>query len=509
VRLAEILSRIEPLEVAGTDAVEIRSVESDSRRVGEGALFAAIPGFEVDGATFIDSAIERGAVAILSEQPVEERDGVTFVRVADARRAVALAASTFFGRAAETLQLIGVTGTSGKTTTTKMIEAILDATGEPVGLIGTIEYRAGAEREVSDMTTPDAVTLQKWFAKMAEAGVSRAVMEVSSHALALKRTVDVPFAAAVFTNLSRDHFDFHSDFDDYFAAKKILFDQIDRTKKTAIVNLDDPWGRELIAELGDAVITFGRESEADIHPVAAFRIDIEGLHGMVQTPWGKVAIASPLIGMPNLYNWMAAIGASLSVGVPIAAAEGGARAVRSIEGRFERVGESDAPAVLVDYAHKPDALEKLLRAVRELAPQRRVHLVFGCGGNRDQGKRPLMGAVAAALADRTILTSDNPRREDPEKIIDEIEKGYVEKKGERPERIEDRREAIRSAVAGAGPDGVVVIAGKGHEDYQASGDRIIHFDDREEAAAAIREVLQQTGSTDENLTGKIDEKDLR
>lgn len=505
-RLAEILRQIEPLEVAGTDAVEIRSVESDSRRVGEGALFAAIPGFEVDGATFIDSAIERGAVAILSERPVEEREGVTFIRVEDARRAVALAASTFFGRPAEKLRLIGVTGTSGKTTTTKMIEAILDATGEPVGLIGTIEYRAGAEREVSDMTTPDAVTLQKWFAKMAEAGVTRAVMEVSSHALALKRTVDVPFAAAVFTNLSRDHFDFHSDFDDYFAAKKILFDQIDRTRKTAVVNADDPWGRELISELGDAAITFGREPGAEIHPSSTFRIDIEGLHGTVHTPWGDVEIESPLIGMPNLYNWMAAIGSCLALGVSTSSAEQGARSVRSVEGRFERVGASDAPAVLVDYAHKPDALEKLLRAVRELAPNRPVHLVFGCGGNRDQGKRGLMGAVAAEFADRTILTSDNPRREDPEKIIDEIERGYLEKSETRPERVEDRREAIRRAIAEAAPEAVVVIAGKGHEDYQVSGDRIIHFDDREEAAAVLREVSRQT---QENTTGKIDEKDLR
>lgn len=484
--LSEVIANVEVLEISGTETVEIRSVVSDSRRVRDGALFVAVPGFEVDGAQFIDQAVERGAVAVITETSGAERDGLTVVRVGDARRALAMAASSFYGRPASKLSLIGVTGTSGKTTTTKMIESILDQTGQPVGLIGTIEYRAGDEREVADRTTPDATVLQEWFSKMVEAGVSRAVMEVSSHALALKRVADVHFAAAVFTNLSRDHFDFHNDFEDYFSAKRILFDQIDRSSKTAIVNRDDEWGRRLIDELGEAVVTFGME-DADIHPAEGFEANIHGLRGVLNTPWGQVTMESPLLGTPNLYNWMGAIGATLTLGVSIQDVEAGVRAITSIAGRFERVGEGDSPAVVVDYAHKPDALEKLLRGIRQMSPDRRITVVFGCGGNRDKGKRPLMGEVAAELSDHTILTSDNPRTEDPERIIDEIEEGFRKIRDGGYERIADRREAIRTAISAAAEGEIVIIAGKGHEDYQVIGDRIERFDDREEAFAALAE----------------------
>lgn len=481
--LSEILARVDVLAVEGTDAIEIRSVQSDSRRVREGALFVAVPGFQTDGALFIDQAIERGAVAILTERISERREGVTMVEVDDARKALALAASTFHGRPASKLELVGVTGTSGKTTTTKMIEAILDATGDPVGLIGTIEYRAGKTRQVADRTTPDAAVLQEWFAEMVEAGVRRAVMEVSSHALALKRTADVRFAAAVFTNLSRDHFDFHETFEDYFAAKKTLFDQIDLSRRSAIVNRDDEWGRKLIAELGESVVTFGM-NDAEIRPAEGFEVDIDGLRGAILTPWGRVELRSPLLGTPNLYNWMGAIGAALAIGIPIEEVESGIRALRSIPGRFERVGE-ERPAVLVDYAHKPDALEKLLQAVGQMSPEQKIVLVFGCGGNRDRGKRPLMGAVAARLADRTIMTSDNPRKEDPDAILDEIESGYREVREDGYERITNRREAIVAAISSATDQEIVLIAGKGHEDYQVIGDSIERFDDREEALSAI------------------------
>ena len=484
-KLREIIANVDVREVSGDDGIEIQSVESDSRRVRTGSLFVAVPGFEVDGAEFIDQAVERGARAIITEREGLNRDDVTVIRVPNARRALAMAASSCFGRPASKLSLIGVTGTSGKTTTTKMIESILDQTGEPVGLIGTIEYRAGDDVEVADRTTPDATVLQEWFAKMVSAGVHRAVMEVSSHALALDRTADVPFAAAVFTNLSRDHFDFHKDFEDYFSAKKILFDQIDRTKKTAVVNQDDEWGRRLISELGDAVVTFGMEA-ADIRPGPGFEASIDGLHGTILTPWGEITMQSPLLGMPNLYNWLGAIGAALVTGVSIDHVEAGIRALLSIPGRFERVGETDAPAVIVDYAHKPDALEKLLRGIRQMTPDRKVVLVFGCGGNRDQGKRPLMGEVAANLADYTILTSDNPRREDPESILDEIEQGFLTVRKDGYERIVERRKAIDAAISAAGPDEIVIVAGKGHEDYQVIGDRIERLDDREESLAALR-----------------------
>jgi UDP-N-acetylmuramoyl-L-alanyl-D-glutamate--2,6-diaminopimelate ligase len=457
---------------------EITSVTADSRMVVPGALFAAIPGFKTDGAKFIDAAIRKGAAAIVGESSAAS------VQVDDARAALSLIAANFYGRPADKLTLAGVTGTSGKTTTTKMIESIFDAAGNPVGLIGTIEYRAGDERLMADRTTPDAVVLQQWFAKMVDAGVRNAVMEVSSHALALKRTYGIHFAAAVFTNLSQDHFDFHKDFEDYFAAKRILFDQIDRTRKTAIVNIDDEYGRRLANELGDCVVTFGRGANADIHSIEPFEISVCGLNGRVATPVGEVRIESRLLGAPNLYNWLGAIGAAQSVGIDVATIEAGIRNLAAVRGRFEYVEADGGPTVIVDYAHKPDALEKLLQAVRDLAKGRRVVLIVGCGGDRDQGKRPKMGAIAARLADYTVLTSDNPRGEKPEAILDDIEAGM--RGSTNYARITDRREAISRTIAEASDDDVIVIAGKGHEPYQVIGDQVIHFDDREEAERELK-----------------------
>lgn len=482
-KLKDVLDGVPVRAKRGDESVEIESITSDSRTVTPGTLFVGIPGFRVDGARFVESAIEKAATAVVSERPVTDR--VPSVQVDDARAALSLIAANFYGHPAEKLSLIGVTGTSGKTTTTKMIESILGATDEPVGLIGTIEYRAGDTRELADRTTPDAILLQSWFARMVEAGVKRAVMEVSSHALALKRTYDVPFAAAVFTNLSRDHFDFHKDFEDYFAAKRILFDQIDRSRKTAIVNIDDEYGRRLAKELGAAVVSFGAKENADVHPSRDFSITIDGLRGKVVTPQGEVKLESPLIGMPNLYNWLAAIGAALAVGVEIPTIESGIRALAAVRGRFERV-PSDRTTVLIDYAHKPDALEKLLNAVRELSPDRRILLVFGCGGDRDQGKRPAMGEIAGRLADFTIVTSDNPRSEMPEQIISQILEGLRKVDSAQYLSIADRRAAIERAVSIADQQSVVVVAGKGHENYQVVGDQILHFDDREEVELALR-----------------------
>jgi UDP-N-acetylmuramoyl-L-alanyl-D-glutamate--2,6-diaminopimelate ligase len=486
-RLAELLRDVPVLASTGDTGVDITAVVADSRVVKPGAVFVAIAGFQTDGAKFIDAAIAKGASAVVAESG--PRDGVTFVEVADARAALAQLAANFYGRPADKLSIVGVTGTSGKTTTTKMLESIFDApvdgTSEAVGLIGTIEYRAGNERLVADRTTPDAVVLQEWFAKMVDAGVRHAVMEVSSHALALKRTYGVHFAAAVFTNLSRDHFDFHKDFEDYFAAKKILFDQIDRTKPTAVVNADDEYGARLAGELGSAAMTFGRGANADIRPADGFEISVRGLRGIVHTPQGDLRLDSNLLGAPNLSNWLAAIGAALVVGIPAARIEAGIRNLDSVRGRFERVRVEDGgPTVIVDYAHKPDALEKLLHAVRDLAGGKRVSILIGCGGDRDKGKRPQMGEIASRLADRVILTSDNPRSEKPEAILDDIERGIAG--ATNYERIADRGEAIARAVGGATGDDVIVIAGKGHETYQVVGDRVVHFDDREEAELALR-----------------------
>lgn len=489
-KLTELLRDVPVREIRGDTDVDITAVTPDSRLVTRGSLFVAIPGIAKDGTAFIPQAIERGAAAIAAEQHRWTETGrSTAVEVEDARGALALIAANFYGRPADKLSLVGVTGTSGKTTTTRMIESIFDASGDPVGLIGTIEYRAGDERLVADRTTPDAVVLQEWFAKMVEAGVKHAVMEVSSHALALKRTLGVRFAAAVFTNLSREHFDFHKDFDDYFAAKRILFDQIDRTRQTAVVNIDDEYGRRLANELGASAMTFGRSMEADVHPAEDFVPTVEGLHGVVITPRGAVHVESNLIGLPNLYNWLGAIGAALAVGIPTPEIEAGIRNLRSVRGRFERVGAESGPTVIVDYAHKPDALEKLLHAVRDIGGDRPLWLLFGCGGDRDRGKRPEMGAIAARLADEVIVTSDNPRSESPQAIIDDITKGMA---GSRYRTFVDRREAIARAIREASDDAIVVIAGKGHETYQVSGDQVMHFDDREEAEFALKKRYEKS-----------------
>ncbi len=489
-KLEALLAGVDVLSVSGDTSAEVTAVSADSRQCASGTLFVAVPGFVHDGAKFVRDAIERGASVIVTEGGAP--NGVTHVQVGDARTALSLIAANFYGRPATKLSLIGVTGTSGKTTTTKMIESIIEATGMPPGLVGTIEYRAGNIRELADRTTPDAVVLQKWLAKMVSEGVRYAVMEVSSHALALRRTHGLLFAAAAFTNLSRDHFDFHRDFEDYFSAKKMLFDQIDRSRRVAVINIDDPWGQRLAAELGDAVLSFGTSKAADIHPSERFLIGIDGLHGTLATPAGECLVDSPLIGAPNLSNWMAAVGTALAAGIEIAAIERGIAGLAAVQGRFERV-PSDDGVVLVDYAHKPDALEKLLNAVRELAPERKITLVFGCGGDRDQGKRPLMGEIAAKVADRIILTSDNPRSEDPEAILDQIEEGVRRVEDADCIRIQDRRSAIEQAIAGAAVEDVVVIAGKGHENYQVVGDQIIHFDDREEAELALQKKSTKIG----------------
>jgi len=495
-KLSELSKDIERRDSAGNMDVEVTSVTADSRMVMAGSLFVAVPGLLRDGTSFVESARKKGAVAIVAEQPVE-RGECAFIEVSDARAALSQLASASYGHPSQKLSIVGVTGTSGKTTTTLMLESLFDATGDPVGLIGTIEYRAGDVREVADRTTPDAVVLQSWFARMVDAGVRHAAMEVSSHALALKRTFGIRFSAAVFTNLSRDHFDFHRDFDDYFSAKAILFDQIDRTRRSAVINEDDEWGRKLLKRMGrESVLTYGRSDGADIRPAAGFSVSADGLHGSVVTPHGELAMHSPLLGVPNLYNWLAAIGGALSVGIPIETIERGIAKLQTVRGRFEKIIHDGGPMVIVDYAHKPDALEKLLHAVRDLSPGRRIVLVFGCGGERDEGKRDLMGEIAGRLADFTVITSDNPRGEEPSSIIAQIEAGMKKAEKASYSIVPDRREAIEQAISSSSPDDIVLIAGKGHENYQVIADRILHFDDREEAEAVLkgRKVVSEKGS---------------
>jgi len=494
-KLRDLLRGVPVRASHGNLDVEISAVVADSRLAVRGSLFVAIPGLQHDGAKFVPSAIEKGAVAVVCGAAASQAadDGLrarrsTYIEVDDPRAALALIAANFYGRPADKLSLVGVTGTSGKTTTTRMIESIFDASGKPVGLIGTIEYRAGDERLMADRTTPDAVILHQWFAKMVEAGVKHAVMEVSSHALALERTFGIRFAAAVFTNLSQDHFDFHKDFEDYYAAKRTLFDQIENANH-AVINADDAYGRRLIKELGPKPITFGERG--DIRPAKGFEISTRGLRGTLHSPAGDIRVDSPLLGRPNLYNWMAAAGAAIVVGIKQRQIEAGMRNLRLVRGRFEYVESDGGPAVIVDYAHKPDALEKLLHAVRDLAGKKRVVVVFGCGGDRDRDKRPKMGRIATELADFTILTSDNPRSEKPDAIIDDIERG-ARAGGGKYIRITDRRQAIARAIDEASDDDIIVIAGKGHESYQVVGDQVMHFDDREEAELVLKKRHEKT-----------------
>ena len=475
-KLRELLKDVPVRATHGDPDLEISAVTSDSRLAVRGSLFVAIPGTRDDGAKYINSAKQKGAVAIVAER------GQATVEVDDPRAALALIAANFYGRPANKLSLIGVTGTSGKTTTTKMVESILDASGKPAGLIGTIEYRAGDETLVADRTTPDAVVLQQWFAKMVQAKVKYAVMEVSSHALSLKRTWGIRFSAAVFTNLSHEHLDFHKNMDDYFAAKRTLFDQIESPDR-AVINRDDEYGKRLIRDIGGKPLTFGMRN-ADILPAKDFEISTRGLRGTLDTPAGPIRVESPLLGRPNLYNWMAAVGAAIAAGLKTKQIESGIRDLPAVRGRFEYVDSNGGPTVIVDYAHKPDALEKLLHAVRDLAGKKRVVVVFGCGGDRDKEKRPKMGAIATQLADFTILTSDNPRSEKADQILDDIERGA--RGSGTYARITERRSAIGKAIEEAGKDDVIVIAGKGHENYQVIGDQIVHFDDKEEAEIALK-----------------------
>ena len=423
----------------------------------------------------------KGAAAIVGESSAR-----VACQVDDARAALALIAANFYGRPADKLSLVGVTGTSGKTTTTKMIESIFDAAGEPVGLIGTIEYRAGDERLMADRTTPDAVVLQQWFAKMVDAGVRNAVMEVSSHALALKRTYGIHFAAAVFTNLSQDHFDFHKDFEDYFAAKRILFDQIDRTRKTAIVNIDDEYGRRLANELGELRRHVRPRCERRHSSARRFR----DLRPRTARPRQHAArrrarrVASPRRCRISTTGSARSARRS-SVGIDIADDRGGHPQPR------RRCADGSSTS-------KPTADRRSSSTTRTSRTRWRScctpcaispsggasSLVFGCGGDRDKDKRPKMGEIAARLADYTILTSDNPRGEKPEAILDDIERGM--RGATNYARITDRREAIAATIAEAADDDVIVIAGKGHEPYQVIGDQVIHFDDREEAERALK-----------------------
>jgi UDP-N-acetylmuramoyl-L-alanyl-D-glutamate--2,6-diaminopimelate ligase len=465
---------------------EVSAVTYDSRRVSRGSVFVALRGLKADGAEFAAQATSRGAALVIAEAPRPDAMTVPWLIVSDARLALALLADEFFNHPSQRLKVIGVTGTNGKTTTAYLLAAMLDAAGLRAGLLGTVTYRLGEEEREAARTTPEAPDVQQLLDEMIRQGCASAVMEVSSHALALKRVDAMRFAAGIFTNLTRDHLDFHEDMETYFQAKRRLFEMLP-PEAPGIINLDDPRGASLL-EVSQRVMTFAISRSADVTP-GPLEFTLNGLAFDLRTPRGTVQIESRLVGRPNVSNILAAAATAVALDLPLDAIAAGVKALPGVPGRFEVVSAAgDEVTVVVDYAHTDDALRNLLETARPLAPRRLV-TVFGCGGDRDKTKRPLMGMVAARLSDVVVITSDNPRSEEPHRIIDEIMRGIpAGAQGSRtPEvhAIVDRRDAIERAVEQAEPGDLVLIAGKGHEKYQQIGDRVLPFDDGAIARTAL------------------------
>ena len=481
-----------PEDAAGL-AAEVTGIAYDSRRVRPGHLFVALRGLKDDGARFVPEAIRAGAVGVVADTPAPDGVPVPWRVVDDAREALALAADRYFGHPSGQLTVVGMTGTNGKTTTSHVLAAIFEAAGVPCGLLGTVTYRINGQDEPATRTTPEAPDLQALLRRMVDAGSHACVMEVSSHALALKRVAGIRFAAAGFTNLTRDHLDFHGSMETYFDAKRSLFTGL-APGAPALLNVDDPRGVSLVGE-GGRTVTYAVDAPADVYP-RAVEESLAGLTFEAHTPHGIVRVRSRLVGHTNLYNLLAAVGIAVELGLPIEAIERGIAALDGVPGRFELAsGPEDDVAVVVDYAHTDDALRRLLETARNLASGR-VITVFGCGGDRDRSKRPLMGLVASRLSDLTIVTSDNPRSEDAARIVEEILLGTQESgRGGEVRTVLDRRSAILDAVSAAGPGDLVLVAGKGHEKTQEQAGVTTPFDDVAVAheALAARRVRAQAG----------------
>ena len=478
----------------------VRGVSHDSRRVHAGDLYVAVPGSRFDGRDFVAEAERRGAVAVLGPRPDGGRGDLAFtvpwVTCEDPRSLMGAVGSRIYGHAHRRLIMVGVTGTNGKSTIVTLLGSVLDAADEPAAVLGTLGYRFGREEWAgAGRTTPEATDLHRMLAEMEDRGARAVAMEVSSHALALGRVDGMEFDAAVFTHLTRDHLDFHGDMESYFAAKSELFSRL-RAGGKAVVCVGDEWGRRLaasLAERGAPPITVGG-TDSDVRAVDVV-LDLDGIRARVATPRGELDIVSSLIGRFNLENLLACVAVGEALDLPHEDVARGIEAVKSVDGRLEAVPSSAPFPLLVDYAHTPGALESALGAVRDLS-DRRLAVVFGCGGERDAGKRPLMGAVAGKWADLAVLTSDNPRRENPQSILDDVEAGLRSAESRAEILIDvDRARAIRRAVAhaakgeAAGQPWVVVVAGKGHETTQDLGERVISFDDREELEAAATELV--------------------
>jgi UDP-N-acetylmuramoyl-L-alanyl-D-glutamate--2,6-diaminopimelate ligase len=506
--LRKLLEGVEIRRMAGETLKEIEGIAYHSHQVGKGFLFAAIRGIEVDGHQFIGEAIQRGAEAVILE---EEREiaNRTMILVPNSRQALAKISSNFYGNPSSQVRLIGITGTNGKTTTTYLLESIFKKAGSSVGVIGTINYRFNQKTFPAPNTTPESLDLQRILWEMVREGVSYVIMEVSSHGLDLDRVFSCQFDGVVFTNFTSEHLDYHKTLRQYFESKKKLFSdslmKSHKARRFAVTNSDDPRGEDVIEGIDLPVIRYGLSPSCDI---SADRVTstFEGLSCRIRTPKGEFSIHSKLIGGFNLYNILAAVATGMAMDVPLRMLKDGIESMEGVTGRFEKVENRRGIHVIVDYAHTHDALERVLvglKNILENSPQRdgKIITVFGCGGDRDRTKRPLMGEVAGRYSDLAILTSDNPRTEDPLTIMDEVEIGiktipleewhrneigsWRSKKGYL--KVPDRREAIRTAIQLAQPLDTVLIAGKGHEDYQIIGRKRLPFDDRVEAQKALED----------------------
>lgn len=496
-KLADILIGTNFELLAGDISAEVVSVAYDSRECSSGSLFFCIPGFAVDGHDYIPEALARGAsTLVISRESVNVPAGINVIKVADAREAMGLISFNFFDEPSKSLFLVGVTGTNGKTSIAYLVDCVLRKWGRKAGMLGTVENRIGGEILNVKRTTPESLDLHFLHSRMVAAGCSHAVMEVSSHAVSLKRIAGCKFNAAIFTNLTQDHLDFHGTLEEYFEVKKKLFTDYLANDGIAVINIDDPRGAELATVVGDKVVTYGIDAEdADVRAVDA-KYTASGISYRVESKkFESFDVKSHLCGKFNIYNTLAMIAFSLAHGIEAEVICGALEEMRGVPGRFEKIEEGQSFTVVVDYAHSPDGLENVLGAAREICGGKLI-VVFGAGGDRDSGKRPLMGAVAAKMSDIAVVTSDNPRSEDPVEIIDRIVQGLQQglakiSMGRNFKYFTevDRFSGIKKALELAGENDVVVIAGKGHENYQIFRDRTIHFDDREVARNILREMV--------------------
>jgi UDP-N-acetylmuramoyl-L-alanyl-D-glutamate--2,6-diaminopimelate ligase len=508
-RLSLLMRGIDPLRTAGQPDGEVASVCYDSRRCGEGSLFVAIPGLKTDGRTFIADAVARGARFVVHEGEFFPPAGVTAIGVRDSRRTLGILGKNLFGDPSAGICIIAVVGTNGKTTVTYLIESILRTAGFTVGVLGTVNYRYSGKTLPAPNTTPESFDMQKILREMADSGVTHVVAEVSSHAIDLKRVDDCAFDLGIFTNLTQDHLDYHRTMENYFQAKRRFFAEVlpaggKNRPHRMIINADDPWGRRILSEVGRGAggqLTYGLETSCDVS-ASGIHLSLDGIGATLLMGGERLQVSSRLLGRFNLSNILAAAAAALALAIPGRSIRDGIAALIHVPGRLEKVSTAGQPAVFVDYAHTDDALRRVLQTLSAYRTGK-IITVFGCGGDRDRGKRPLMGEVASSLSDLAVVTSDNPRTEDPLAIIREIEAGIGTRRfadsgdwlGHPGERgylvVPDRKEAIATAIGLAETRDIVLIAGKGHEDYQIIGSRKFPFDDRVIARAEL--ARRQTG----------------